>query len=80
MKTIANSNLLRSDHYVLAYYVQPATNWILKAEVYHQEINNAAVDALTSSNSTLIESGDFVFADNKTSHVNEGTDSIEVSS
>ncbi|MEM9549030.1 MAG: carboxypeptidase regulatory-like domain-containing protein, partial [Bacteroidota bacterium] len=71
----SNSDLdfVRSQHFVLGYDLKLGKDWRLKTELYYQDIDRAPVESTSSSFSTLTEGADFVFSDDKTALVNEGT-------
>ena len=68
-----NLDFTRAQHYVLGYDRRLGTNWRLKVEAYHQDIDRAPVEQTPSSYSILTEGADFAFSQDKTSLVNEGT-------
>lgn len=68
-----NLDFVRSVHYVLGYDLKLGRSWRAKAEVYYQNITNAAVDPFSSSYSSLTEGADFEFDNNRVSLVNDGT-------
>lgn len=65
-------DLVRSNHYILGYDLRPGKGWRAKVEAYYQDISNAAVDAYSSSYSTLTEGADFIFSQDKYNLVSEG--------
>ncbi|MEP4493485.1 TonB-dependent receptor, partial [Ekhidna sp.] len=67
-----NLDLVRSSHYVIGYDLRPGKGWRAKVEAYYQEISNAAVDAYSSSSSSLTEGADFLFSQDKFNLVSEG--------
>jgi hypothetical protein len=73
LRTNADLDFIRSQHYVLGYDVKLSKDWRLKTELYYQTIDRAPVDPFSSSYSVLTEGADFAFSDDKTSLVNEGT-------
>ncbi len=73
LRTNADLDFVRSQHYVLGYDTKIADNWRLKTEVYYQDIDRAPVEIQATSYSTLTEGADFAFSQDKTSLVNEGT-------
>lgn len=73
VRTNADLDFIRSQHYVLGYDKKFGANWRLKTELYYQSIDRAPVEGVASSYSTLTEGADFAFSDDKTSLVNEGT-------
>ncbi len=73
VQTNRNLDFVRSAHYVLGYDVKLAPSWRGKVEVYYQDIDNAAVESFPSSYSSLTEGADFVFDNDRTGLVNEGT-------
>ncbi len=73
VQTNADLDFVRSQHFVLGYDSKLGDNWRLKTEVYYQAIDRAPVESTPTSYSTLTEGADFVFADDKTSLVSEGT-------
>jgi hypothetical protein len=70
---LTNKNLefIKSVHGVLGYDINFSRHLRLKAELYGQYINNAAVEKMASSFSMLNSGADFYFPD-KTNLVNEG--------
>jgi hypothetical protein len=72
VQTNKNLKLVQSQHYVLGYDVKLADKWRGKAEVYYQNINNAAVENFSSSYSSLTEGSDFGYSTDKTSLVSNG--------
>jgi hypothetical protein len=68
-----NLDFVRSQHYVLGYDVKIARKWRAKIETYYQKIDNAAIDRLSSSYSSLTEGADFTFSTDNTDLVNSGT-------
>ncbi|SEB44669.1 TonB-dependent Receptor Plug Domain [Tenacibaculum sp. MAR_2009_124] len=73
VQTNKNLDFVQSDHFVLGYDVRLAKNWRAKAEIYYQDITNAAVDSSPSSYSSLTEGANFRFSTDHLSMVNEGT-------
>lgn len=73
VRTNADLDFIRSQHYVLGYDLKITENWRLKTEVYYQYLDNVPVESFASSYSTLTEGADFAFSDDKTGLVNEGT-------
>lgn len=73
LQTNKNLDFVRSQHYVLAYDAKLAKDWRLKTELYYQAIDRAPVEQDPTSYSTLTEGASFVFSDDKTSLVSEGT-------
>lgn len=73
VRTNADLDFIRSQHYVLGYDTKLADNWRLKTELYYQDIDRAPVERQASSYSTLTEGADFGFSEDKTSLVNAGT-------
>lgn len=73
VRTNEDLEFTRSQHFVLGYDSKIAKDWRLKAEVYYQLIDRVPVDPFSSSYSTLTEGADFIFTDDATSLVNEGT-------
>lgn len=73
VRTNANLDFIRSQHYVLGYDAKLSDDWRFKTELYYQSIDRAPVDPTSSSYSTLTEGADFAFSDDKTSLVSEGT-------
>lgn len=65
-------DLVRSNHYILGYDFRPGTGWRAKVETYYQDISNAAVDAYSSSYSSLTEGADFLFSFDKVNLVSNG--------
>lgn len=65
-------DLVRSNHYVIGYDLRPGKGWRGKIEGYYQDISNAAVDAFSSSYSSLTEGADFMFSQDKLNLVSEG--------
>lgn len=72
LQTNKGLDFVRSNHYVLGYDVKFGKDWRGKIELYNQDIDKAAVDALSSSYSSLTEGADFQFDDDKISLVNNG--------
>lgn len=62
----------RSQHFVLAYSLKPASDWRIKAEAYTQLIDRVPVDTFASSFSMLNTGADFVFPE-RGPLVNAGT-------
>ncbi|MEO1013201.1 MAG: carboxypeptidase regulatory-like domain-containing protein [Bacteroidota bacterium] len=73
VQTNRDLDFVRSAHYVLGYDVKLAPSWRGKVEVYYQDIDNAAVEPFPSSYSSLTEGADFVFDNDRTSLVSDGT-------
>lgn len=73
LQTNKDLDFVRSQHYVLAYDAKLAKDWRLKTELYYQAIDRAPVEQNPTSYSTLTEGASFVFSDDKTSLVSEGT-------
>lgn len=73
VRTNEDLDFVRSQHYVLAYDAKLAKDWRLKTELYYQDIDRAPVEQAPSSYSTLTEGASFVFSDDKTSLVSQGT-------
>ncbi len=73
VQTNKNLDFVQSNHFVLGYDVRLAKNWRAKAEIYYQDITNAAVDSSPSSYSSLTEGSNFRFSTDHLSMVNEGT-------
>ncbi len=73
LQTNKDLDFVRSQHYVLAYDAKLAKDWRLKTELYYQGIDRAPVEQDPTSYSTLTEGASFVFSDDKTSLVSEGT-------
>ena len=73
VRTNADLDFIRSQHFVLGYDLKLANNWRLKAETYYQSIDRAPVEMTPTSYSSLTEGADFAFSDDKTSLVSEGT-------
>lgn len=73
LQTNKDLDFVRSQHYVLAYDAKLAKDWRLKTELYYQAIDRAPVEQDPTSYSTLTEGASFVFSDDKTSLVSEGT-------
>jgi hypothetical protein len=73
VRTNADLDFIRSQHYVIGYDAKLTENWRLKTEIYYQDIDRALVDQTPSSYSTLTEGADFAFSEDKTSLVNNGT-------
>jgi hypothetical protein len=72
-QTNKDLDFVRSTHYVLGYDFNFAKNWRAKAEIYRQDITNAAVEPFESSYSSLTEGADFDFENDRVSLVSEGT-------
>lgn len=62
---------VRNQHLVLGYELKLGTDWRIKTEVYHQWLDNVAVEDSSSSFSILNAGADFVFPQ-VASLVNEG--------
>ena len=73
VQTNRDLDFVRSAHYVLGYDIKLAPSWRGKVEVYYQDIDNAAVEPFSSSYSSLTEGADFVFDNNRSGLVNDGT-------
>ncbi|WP_271765031.1 TonB-dependent receptor [Aquimarina algiphila] len=73
VQTNKELDFVRSSHYVLGYDVRIGNGWRGKAEVYYQDIDNAAVESFSSSYSSLTEGADFGFENDRVSLVNAGT-------
>ncbi|MCF6348136.1 MAG: TonB-dependent receptor [Flavobacteriaceae bacterium] len=73
VQTNRNLDFVQSNHFVLGYDVKLANSWRGKAEVYYQNITNAAVEPFSSSYSSLIEGAGFGFETERVSLVSEGT-------
>ncbi len=73
IQTNKNLDFIKSNHFVLGYDYNFASDWRAKLEVYYQDISNAAVESFPSSYSTLTEGANFGFEIDKVSLVNEGT-------
>jgi hypothetical protein len=73
VQTNKNLDFVQSNHFVLGYDVRLAKNWRAKAEIYYQDITNAAVDPFPSSYSSLTEGANFRFSTDHLSMINEGT-------
>ncbi|MEL6123872.1 MAG: TonB-dependent receptor, partial [Bacteroidota bacterium] len=73
VRTNEDLDFVRAQHIVLGYDLKLANDWRLKTEFYHQELDRVPVESTATSYSTLTEGADFVFSDDKTSLVNEGT-------
>ncbi|MEZ5042301.1 MAG: TonB-dependent receptor [Saprospiraceae bacterium] len=73
VRSNADLDFIRSQHYVLGYDAKLGKDWRLKTEVYYQAIDRAPIDPTPTSYSTLTEGASFVFSDDKTSLVSEGT-------
>ncbi len=71
-ETNSQLGFTRSQHLILGYALQPATDWRLKAETYYQWIDRVPVDRSSSSFSMLNTGADFIFPE-KGSLVNQGT-------
>lgn len=72
IQTNRDLDYVQSSHYVLGYNVKLSDSWRAKVEVYYQDIEKAAVEAVPSSYSTLTEGADFGFENDRVSLVNEG--------
>lgn len=72
VQTNKDLDLVRSQHYVLGYDLRFADTWRAKFEIYYQAIDRAAVEATSSSYSSLTEGADFGFSIDKTSLVSKG--------
>lgn len=73
VQTNRDLGFVRSDHFVVGYDVRLAKGWRAKFEAYYQHIKNAAVDAFSSSYSSVTEGANFTFNNDRVSLVNEGT-------
>lgn len=73
LRTNEDLDFVRSQHYVIAYDAKLAKDWRLKTEVYYQDIDRAPIEQDPTSYSTLTEGASFVFSDDKTSLLSEGT-------
>ncbi|WP_437373075.1 TonB-dependent receptor [Maribacter litoralis] len=73
VQTNRNLNFVRSDHYVFGYDIRLSSKWRAKAEIYYQDISNAAVEAFPSSYSSLTEGAGFSFDNDRVSLMNNGT-------
>ncbi|WP_294818331.1 TonB-dependent receptor [uncultured Flavobacterium sp.] len=73
VQTNRDLDLVRSNHYVMGYDFRPGNGWRTKLEVYYQDISNAAVEANSSSYSSLTEGADFGFSIDKFGLVSNGT-------
>lgn len=73
VRTNVDLDFIRSQHYVLAYDAKLSSDWRIKTEVYYQDIDRAPVERTPTSYSVLTEGADFVFSDDKTSLVSEGS-------
>lgn len=73
LRTNEDLDFVRSQHYVIGYDAKLGKDWRLKTEVYYQDIDRAPVEQDPTSYSTLTEGASFVFSDDKTSLVSEGT-------
>ncbi|WP_299185670.1 TonB-dependent receptor [uncultured Aquimarina sp.] len=73
LQTNKELDFVRSNHFVLGYDVKLGNSWRGKAEIYYQDIDNAAVESFPSSYSSLTEGADFGFDNDRTSLLNEGT-------
>lgn len=73
VRTNADLDFVRSQHYVLGYDSKLGEDWRLKTEIYFQTIDRVPVENDPSSYSTLTEGADFAFSDDKTSLVSKGT-------
>lgn len=67
-----NLDFTKSHHFVLAYDLQPFTDWRIKTEVYYQYIYNVPVNTYTSSYS-MLNTGSTFKTDLEDSLVNNGT-------
>lgn len=72
VQTNRKLKLVQSQHFVLGYDIKLADKWRGKAEIYYQSINNAAVENIASSYSSLTEGSDFGYSTDKTSLVSNG--------
>ncbi len=72
VQTNKNLKFVASQHYVVGYDLRFADNWRAKLELYHQVINNAAVERARSGYSSLTEGASFTYSIDKTSLVNDG--------
>ncbi|AZI26391.1 TonB-dependent receptor [Pedobacter sp. G11] len=72
VQTNKNLKFVASQHYVVGYDLRFADNWRAKLELYHQAINNAAVERARSGYSSLTEGASFTYSIDKTSLVNDG--------
>jgi hypothetical protein len=63
----------QSNHFVIGYDANLASNWRAKIEAYYQSINNVPVDNFASSFSILNLGDDFVFPTDAYRLQNEGT-------
>jgi hypothetical protein len=66
-------DFVKSQHYVLGYDFKIASGWRAKLETYYQKIDNAAIDRMPSSYSSLTEGADFTFSTTNTDLVSSGT-------
>ncbi len=73
VQTNKDLDFVRSRHYVLGYDRKIGKDWRAKVEIYYQDIDKAAVEALPSSYSSLTEGADFSFDNDKVSLQNNGT-------
>jgi len=67
-----NLDFTKSHHFVLAYDLQPFTDWRIKTEVYYQYIYNVPVNTYISSYS-MLNTGSTFKTDLEDSLVNNGT-------
>lgn len=72
-QTNRDLDLIRSNHYVIGYDARFGNEWRAKLEVYYQDIDKAAVEALPTSYSSLTEGADFGFSIDKQGLVSNGT-------
>ncbi|MEM6804266.1 MAG: TonB-dependent receptor [Bacteroidota bacterium] len=73
VRTNINLDFIRSQHYVLSYDAKLSSDWRVKTEVYYQDIDRAPIERTPTAYSALIEGADFVFSDDRTSLISEGT-------
>jgi len=72
VQTNRNLKFVASQHFVLGYDLRFADNWRAKLEVYHQAIDDAAVERNPTGYSSLTEGSSFTYSIDKTSLVNGG--------
>ncbi len=68
-----NLEAIKSHHFVVGYDVQFHTSWRAKVEAYYQYVHNVPVDPYPSSFSTLNIGASFIFPEDKTNLVNQGS-------
>ncbi len=67
-----NLDFTKSHHFVLAYNLQPSSDWRIKSEIYYQSIFNVPV-TITSGNYSMLNTGASFRTDLTNSLVNNGT-------